>query len=85
MTRTPLYKYKGNNGEIITTVDLGIEHEEMVRLVADAGKYITDGKVKTSVIDVFPHEVELWTEQEYKEGENAIVFDDLGENEEGEK
>lgn len=72
MIKIPLYKYKGKNGELITAIDLGIEHEPMIRLVADAGSYLTDGDIKTGAIDITEEEVDLWSEMPYEDNENAI-------------
>ena len=72
MIKIPLYKYKGKNGELITAIDLGIEHEPMVRLVADAGSYLTNGDIKTGAIDITEDEITLWSEKIYEDDENAI-------------
>ena len=68
----PIYKYKGKNGELITVIDLDIEHEPMVRLVADAGSYLTNGDIKTGAIDITENEIDLWSEKPYEDNENAI-------------
>lgn len=65
MTKTPLFKYTGNNGVIITPIDLGIEHENMFRLSADIGHVLTDGEVDVCVVDVLPEDESRWTEKEY--------------------
>lgn len=75
MKKVPLYKYKGVNGELITTINLGIEHEPMIRLVADAGSYLTDGVIKTGAIDITEDEINLWTEKVYEDGEDTINVD----------
>lgn len=75
MKKVPLYKYKGTNGELITTINLGIEHEPMIRLVADAGSYLTDGEIKTGAIDITEDEINLWTEKIYEDGEDTINVD----------
>ena len=72
MIKIPLYKYKGKNGELITVIDLGIEHEPMIRLVADAGNYLTNGEIKTGAIDISENEIDLWSEMPYEDNENAI-------------
>lgn len=79
MQKVPLYKYKGTNGELITTINLGIEHEPMVRLVADAGSYLTDGEIKTGAIDVTEEEISLWTEKVYEDKEDDSITVDLTE------
>ena len=68
----PIYKYKGKNGELITVIELDIEHEPMVRLVADAGSYLTNGDIKTGAIDITENEIDLWSEKPYEDNENAI-------------
>ena len=75
MKKVPLYKNKGVNGELITTINLGIEHEPMIRLVADAGSYLTDGVIKTGAIDITEDEINLWTEKVYEDGEDTINVD----------
>ena len=75
MKKVPLYKYKGTNGELITTINLGIEHEPMIRLVAVAGSYLTDGEIKTVAIDITEDEINLWTEKIYEDGEDTINVD----------
>ena len=66
MTKTPLFKYTGNNGVIITPIDLGIEHENMLRLSADIGHVLTDGEAEVCVVDVLPEDEDRWTEKEYE-------------------
>lgn len=72
MIKIPLYKYKGKNGELITVIELDIEHEPMVRLVADAGSYLTNGDIKTGAIDITENEIDLWSEKPYEDNKNAI-------------
>ena len=79
MQKVPLYKYKGTNGELITTINLGIEHEPMIRLVADAGSYLTNGEIKTGAIDVKEEEIALWTEKVYEDKEDDSITVDLTE------
>lgn len=78
----PLYKYKGKNGELITTINLGIEHEPMVRLVADAGSYLTNGEIKTGAIDITEDQVDLWSEKPYEDNEDVIEVNTFEEVEE---
>ena len=72
MSKIPIYKYKGKNGELITVIELDIEHEPMVRLVADAGSYLTNGDIKTGAIDITENEIDLWSEKPYEDNKNAI-------------
>ncbi len=82
MITVPLYKYKGKNGVLITTINLGIEHEPMVRLVADAGSYLTNGEIKTSAIDITEDQVNLWSEKPYEDNEDVIEVNTFEEVEE---
>ena len=84
MTQTPLYKYKGKNGELITTIDLGIEHEKMLRLVADVGNYLTDGKITTTAIDILPKDISLWTEHEFTDDIDTLIVEPNSNNKEAE-
>lgn len=79
MITMPLYKYKGKNGELITTINLGIEHEPMIRLVADAGSYLTNGEIKTGAIDITEDQVNLWSEKPYEDNEDVIEVNAFGE------
>lgn len=81
MITKPLYVYSGENGKIITLVKLPMDYEEMVRIIADDNKQITNGEITATVIDVKTEDVEKWTEidlpaPEYKETEAA---EDAGE------
>lgn len=82
MITVPLYKYKGKNGVLITTINLSIEHEPMVRLVADAGSYLTNGEIKTSAIDITEDQVNLWSEKPYEDNEDVIEVNTFEEVEE---
>ena len=72
MKQTPLYKYTGNNGELITPIDLGIEHEPMVRIVSDIGFYLTNGEIQSTAIDTTLEDMPNWTEKEYVDEEDII-------------
>lgn len=63
-----IYKYSGENGTVITPVNLGIPCTVMCRLVADEGKELIKDENRVTSIDVLPEEVELWRETE-AEGE----------------
>ena len=50
MTQSKLYKYLGRNGNIVTPILLEkIDPIPMVKLVADSGKVLTDGKEITKI------------------------------------
>jgi hypothetical protein len=56
-----LYKYKRENGgTTISPVKPDCEHTEMVRLVADEGKVLTDGENMTTCVDT--DTADGWTE-----------------------
>jgi hypothetical protein len=57
-----LYRYRGEGGTVDTTVLLPLEHEDMYRLSADAGKILTDGENDVSVIDIPVADLDRWTE-----------------------
>lgn len=57
-----LYRYRGENGTVDTTVLLPMEHENMYRLIADVGMTLTDGEGVTDVIDIPVAELEKWSE-----------------------
>ena len=64
MTQRKLYRYIGYNGTITSPVLLPvIDHLEMIELVADNGKYLTDGKRQVYSIIVPADEVQKWTEE----------------------
>lgn len=44
MKITKLYRYHGEGGTVDTTVLLPMEHEDMLRIEADEGKYLVKGK-----------------------------------------
>ena len=62
MIQINLYRYRGENGTIVSPVQLPMEYTEMRRLVADAGMVLTNGEIEVSVIDVDLNEIELWSE-----------------------
>ena len=63
MKKTKMYKYLGRNGNIFTSILLEqIAPIPMLRLVADSGKFLTNGTEVVQVKDVFLDEVEEWYE-----------------------
>ena len=63
MIKTKLYKYLGRNGNIVTPILLEkVEPIPMVKIIADAGKILTDGKEQTKVKTLFLDELEEWYE-----------------------
>ena len=62
-----LYRYRGEGGTVDTTVLLPMEHEDMYRLSADAGKILVNGKgtetvIVATVIDIPVADLEKWEE-----------------------
>jgi hypothetical protein len=63
MIKTKLYKYLGRNGNIVTPILLEkIEPIPMVKIVADAGKILTNGKEYAKIKTLFLDELEEWYE-----------------------
>lgn len=62
MQKIKLYRYRGENGTVDTTVLLPMEHEDMYRLLADAGKALTDGEAIVGVRDIPVADLEKWSE-----------------------
>jgi hypothetical protein len=54
----------------------------MVRLVADAGSYLTNGEIKTSAIDRTEDQVNFWSEKTYEDNEDVIEVNTFEEVEE---
>jgi hypothetical protein len=65
MTQKPIYIYAGTEGKIQTPIQLeGITPEStLVRLMADYGKILVKGDVKTSCIDVEESDIPNWIEE----------------------
>lgn len=64
MKVTKLYRYRGENGVVDTTVLLPMAHEDRFRLDADEGMALTDGETVHSVIDIPAADLEMWSEIE---------------------
>ena len=63
MIKTKLYKYLGRNGNIVTPILLEkVEPIPMVKIVADAGKVLTNGEEQVKIKTLFLDELEEWYE-----------------------
>jgi len=63
MTPKPLYRFKREDGGITVSPNKPeCEYTELIRLIAEKGKVLTDGSVKTRCKDV--ESVDGWTEIE---------------------
>lgn len=62
MKITNLYRYHGEGGTVDTLVLLPMEHEDMYRLEAEAGKVLTNGENTVAVIDIPVADLEKWSE-----------------------
>ena len=63
MKKNKLFRYLGRNGMITSPILLdGINHIDMLQLIADSGKILTNGEIKLSTVSIFVDELEQWTE-----------------------
>lgn len=63
MTRIVMYRYMGTNGIIESPVHLeDIYYVRFLRLIADKGKVLTDGKIKVNSIQISEEEESKWKE-----------------------
>lgn len=63
MKKKKLYRYLGRNGIITSPVLLdNIEHIDMLYLMADNEKFLTNGEEKVKSITIFADELDNWTE-----------------------
>lgn len=63
MTRIVMYRYMGTNGIIESPVHLeDIYYVRFLRLIADNGKVLTDGKIKVNSIQISEEEESKWKE-----------------------
>lgn len=63
MIKTKLYKYLGRNGNIVTPILLEkVEPIPMVKIIADAGKILTNGEEQIKIKTLFLDELEEWYE-----------------------
>ena len=71
MIKKDLYRYVGRNGIITSLVRLeNVKYFPMYRLIASEGKILTDGEIKTKLIDIFAEDLNKWTEVEDKADNN---------------
>ena len=64
-----LYKYiRPDGGTTVSTQDPGTLYKSLYRLVADEGKILTNGKIKTKCVDT--ENSLYWQEIDYQEEEN---------------
>lgn len=73
MTRITLYT--GNGVSLSPQNADGRQMSDYVRLIADEGKGITDGKTTTTCVDVFAENVGLWSDCELPEDDEATIED----------
>lgn len=70
MQKITLYKYtRADGGTTVSPVKPECEYTEMVRLVADEGKALTNGETVTSCVDT--DSAEGWTEIDAPEEEEV--------------
>lgn len=63
MKKIILYHYLGTNGTITSPVHLeDIYYIRKLKLIADEGKYLTNGIVKKNIVVIPESDEELWTE-----------------------
>lgn len=64
MKQVKKYKYIGRNGTIITSIviDGAINKIDMLYLVADEGKILTNGEIQLHSVLTYPDEVSSWSE-----------------------
>lgn len=63
MTQSKLYKYLGRNGSVVTPILLEkIDPIPMMKVVAEAGKLLTNGKETAKIKALFLDELEEWYE-----------------------
>lgn len=64
MRQVKKYKYIGRNGTIITSIviDGATNKIDMLYLVADEGKILTNGEIQLHSVLTYPDEVSSWSE-----------------------
>lgn len=63
MKKVKMYKYIGQNGIVTTSVLLnGIPRIDLLRLIADNDKILTNGQIQVKNVTVPLEEIEEWTE-----------------------
>ena len=75
MTVKTLYRYKRRDGGVTVSLEqTDCEHEEILRLVADDGKILTDGNIFASCIDV--DTADGWTEVDAPKKDFALLAEE---------
>ena len=63
MKKIKKYKYIGRNGIVTTSVIIdGATKIDMLYLIADEGKVLTNGEVKCHSIIIYAEDLDKWTE-----------------------
>lgn len=63
MTKIKRYRYLGKNGIVTTSVLIdGVEPILMYRLIADAGKVMTNGTKIARQVEIFVEDLDEWKE-----------------------
>lgn len=63
MTKEVIYRYLGTNGILESTIHLeDVYYVRLLQLIADEGKILTDGIIKTKSARIPEDELEKWTE-----------------------
>ena len=63
MIEKNIYVYQGEGGIVTSFVKIPkTEYTEKIRLIADSGKFLTNGERKVRTIEVLPNEKMGWTE-----------------------
>lgn len=63
MKKIKKYKYNGRNGTLITSILIdGASKIDMVCLIADEGKILTNGEKQLYSIYIYEDEIEQWIE-----------------------
>lgn len=63
MKKIKKYKYIGRNGTITTSVIIdGAMKIDMLYLIADEGKVLTNGEIECHSITIYAEDLDKWTE-----------------------
>lgn len=88
MQQINLYKYNGDNGCIVSPLELPMEYDPMVRLVAETNKCLKNIETEdiAYVIDIYPNELDKWEEVDkpagnHMPGVNLIDPDEISAEE----
>ena len=74
MIKITLFQYKTDSGFFVTTADLPLDRKEILRIVADNGKVLTNGVERIHYVDILPEELELWEEIERTEYDTFLEY-----------